>query len=31
MSLAINKDDVTNVNVFDLDIEIDFKENTIVL
>ena len=27
MSLVVNESDVTNVNVFNLDIELDFKEN----
>ena len=31
MSLVVNESDVTNVNVFNLDIELDFKENVIGL
>lgn len=31
MSLVVNESDVTNVNIFNLDIELDFKENAIGL
>ena len=31
MSLVVNESDVTKVNVFNLDIELDFKENAIGL
>ena len=29
MSLVVDESDVTNANVFNIDIELDFKENTI--
>ena len=31
MSLVVNESDVTNVNIFNLDIELDFKGNAIGL
>ena len=31
MSLVVNESDVTNVNILNLDIELDFKENAIGL